>query len=575
MRIIFAFLAFLCGMQLSFAQQTVFEKSNGKKTATYFETIRFYKMLASKSKQIKMVERGMTDAGYPLHLILLDNDRVFDPTKWHSAGKVVLMINNGIHPGEPDGIDASMMLVRDYLNGKIKLPENVAIGIVALYNIGGALNREQLSRVSQNGPDAYGFRGNAQNLDLNRDFIKSDSKNARTFAEIFHWLNPDILVDNHVSDGADYPYIISLISTQYDKLGPVLGKWMREKFDPDLYKKMKEKHWDMTPYVNVFGRDPSVGFSMFNDQPRYSTGYAALFNTIAYMPETHMLKPYKERVDATYDFMLIIMENAAAKGSELLTVRKRAINETKLQEKFPLNWRPDTSNFVMIPFKGYTLETKPSGLSDLSVPYYDHSKPFEKQVKHFEKYIGTDTADKPKAYVIPAGWWAVTDLLRLNKVKMRQLQKDTTMEVTVYHIQTLKSMPNAYEKHHKNTSVSFTQTREKVNFRKNDWIIYTGQEADRFLVETLALDGQDGYFSWNFFDAVLQEKEGYSDYRWNDIAVEYLNAHPDIKNEFENLKESDSKFASNISAQLRWVYNHSPYLEKAYRRYPVYRVEHD
>lgn len=530
-------------------------------------------MLSQKSSKIKMLSKGMTDAGYPLNLILLDNDRMFDPDKWHHSGKVVIMINNGIHPGEPDGIDASMMLVRDYINGKVKLPQNVSLAIIALYNIGGALNRNQLSRVSQNGPEAYGFRGNAQNLDLNRDFIKSDSKNARSFAEIFHWLNPDILVDNHVSDGADYPYIISLISTQYDKLGPILGSWMRDEFDPDLYKKMKLKNWDMTPYVNVFGKDPSVGFSMFNDQPRYSTGYAALFNTLAYMPETHMLKPYKQRVDATYDFMITMIENASEKSKTLIALRKKAILATRQQKQFYLSWRPDTSYYSMITFKGYTATTKSSELSGLPVLYYDHNKPFQKEVKHFDRFLGFDTISKPRAYIIPAGWWAVTDLLKLNRVKMKKLERDTSVEVTVYQIQNVRSMPNAYEKHHKNTGVTYTVNHEKLNFQKNDWLIFTGQPADRFLVETLEPLGQDGYFSWNFFDAILQEKEGYSDYRWNDIAVEFLNSHPEIKDEFESLKQKDPKFAGNISTQLRWVYTHSPYFEKSYLRYPVYRIE--
>ncbi|HRP17622.1 MAG TPA: M14 family zinc carboxypeptidase, partial [Ginsengibacter sp.] len=151
------------------AQKTVFELSNGKKTATYFQVIDFYKVLAKQSSRIKMVEKGLTDAGYPLHVVMIDNEGVFDPAKWHQQKKVVIMINNGIHPGEPDGIDASMMLVRDFATGKFKLPENVALAFIPVYNIGGFLNRQQLTRISQDGPEEYGFRGNAQNYDLNRD----------------------------------------------------------------------------------------------------------------------------------------------------------------------------------------------------------------------------------------------------------------------------------------------------------------------------------------------------------------------------------------------------------------------
>jgi hypothetical protein len=266
------------------AQQTPFEKSGGIETATYFEAIDWYKKLDSKSTLISVKTMGATDAGYPLHLVLISYDGAVVPARWHQQKKVVIMINNGIHPGEPDGIDASMMLARDIVNKKIILPSNVVLGIIPVYNIGGCLNRNSYTRANQNGPLEYGFRGNSQNLDLNRDFTKSDSKEARSFAEIFHFLSPDILIDNHVSDGADFQHTMTLISTQYDKLGPTLGKWLREKFEPKLYSSMASKGWDMIPYVDFGTTDFDKGMKMFIDPPRYSSGYAALFNTLAFMP---------------------------------------------------------------------------------------------------------------------------------------------------------------------------------------------------------------------------------------------------------------------------------------------------
>lgn len=291
MKFFFWFL-FLLLSNLSYSQLTSFEKSGGKATSTYFEKIEFYKALSKKFHLIKFKTMGFTDAGYPLNLILVNNNKDFEPSSWHSHHKVVILINNGIHPGEPDGIDASMMLVRDIVNKKITLPYNVALGIIPVFNIGGALNRNSFSRANQNGPESYGFRGNAQNLDLNHDFIKCDSKNARSFTEIFHFLNPDILIDNHVSDGADYQHVMTLITTQYDKLGKELGTWVKTTFEPKLFTGMKDKGWDMAPYANVEDTDPSNGFAQFYDSPRYSSGYAALFSTISFMPEPTCLNHF-------------------------------------------------------------------------------------------------------------------------------------------------------------------------------------------------------------------------------------------------------------------------------------------
>ncbi|HLY68297.1 MAG TPA: hypothetical protein VKR53_01130, partial [Puia sp.] len=135
-----------------------------------------------------------------------------------------------------------------------------------------------------------------------------------------------------------------------------------------------------------------------------------------------------------------------------------------------------------------------------------------------------------------------------------------------------KSSPRPYEKHHKNSEVKISASNQSEHFLKGDFIISTSQPAKRFLVEMLEPTGDDSYFSWNFFDAVLQEKEGYSDYRWEDVAAEYLKSNPELKNKLEERKKADSGFAKNSSAQLNFVYKNSPYYEPAHLRYPVYRL---
>ncbi len=158
------------------------------------------------------------------------------------------------------------------------------------------MNRSWPSRANQNGPKSYGFRGNARNYDLDRDFIKADSKNMKSFAEIFHRWNPDVMVDNHASDGADYQYVMTLIETQQDVFNPVMRRFYESKMRPALYSGMKNDGFPMTPYVESFKTSPDSGIVSFMDYPRYSSGYAALFNTISFITETHMLKPYRQRV---------------------------------------------------------------------------------------------------------------------------------------------------------------------------------------------------------------------------------------------------------------------------------------
>lgn len=574
MKKIFTIIACLSGINFASAQNltTIFEQSKGAETVTYQEGVAYYRMLDKKFPQIQMREMGMTDSGNPLHLVVLSPDGDFDFASLRKKNKRIVFINNGIHPGEPDGIDASMMLVRDYATGKIKLPSNVVLAVVPFYNIGGTLNRTPYSRINQNGPNAYGFRANARNYDLNRDFIKLDSKNARSFAEIFHLVDPEVQIDNHVSNGADYQHVMTLVSTQHNKLDGKIGTFFHEEFSPALYQKMKEFQWDLVPYVNSFGPNPDRGFDAFMDGPRYSSGYAALFQTISFMPETHMLKPYPQRVQSTYDIMRAIIDLTSRWSEQIKTLRAQAREEVKNKQEFPLAWAKDTARHDVVTFKGYEAGYKPSDVSGLPRLYYDRNKPFVKQIKYYNFFKPSNLVKKPKAYLIPQGWFNVLDLLKINGVAMTRLGKDTLIEVETYHIEDFKSAPRPYEGHHPNSDVKLRISKQKIQFRKGDYYIPMNQITNRYLIETLEPTGGDSFFSWNFFDTILQQKEGYSSYVFEDVAAEYLKAHPELKAQLDKKKAEDDKFAKSGSAQLDFVFKNSPYYEPDHLRYPVYRL---
>ncbi len=204
--------------------------------------------------------------------------------------------------------------------------------------------------------------------------------------------------------------------------------------------------------------------------------------------------------------------------------------------------------------------------------FYDHSKPFEKLVKFNDYFRPEKFVSRPRQYIIPQGWHDIIDLLRLNGVLMRQLPRDSIIQVEAYHIEEYKSLQKPYEKHHKNSGVRVVASNQLINFLKGDYLINTNQSCRRFLIEMLEPTGDDSYFSWNFFDAVLQQKEGYSDYRWEDLAAAWLKDHPELRTKLEEKKKTDADFARSPSSQLDFVYKNSPYCEPAFLRYPVYRI---
>jgi hypothetical protein len=569
-----AFLLLLISVSISAQKDkflTPFEKGNGNQSATYQQAIDYYKVLTSNFATIKMQQIGLDDSGEPLHIVTFSSDKNFDFEKIRKD-KSVILINNGIHPGEPDGIDATMMLFRDLATGKIKPPKNTVLVTIPVYNIGGALNRNSTTRVNQDGPEEYGFRGNARNYDLNRDFIKSDTRNTGSFVDIFHLTDPDIFIDNHVSNGADYQYVLTYIMTERNKLGPVLGKYLNDEIMPALINALKKKKVDSTPYVNAWGQTPDKGFAQFFESPRFATGYTSLFNTIGFVVETHMLKKYAIRVKATYDFMQAAIDFADANSGKIKEMRLKNEALYKPGTKYVTQWETDSAKAETTPFLGYEGIYKKSNVTTGERLFYDRKKPYSKDIPFYKEFKPVRSVIIPEAYIVPKAFWPVAELLMSNHMEYTQLENDTVIDVDSYRISDYKTAGSAYEGHYPHRNTKVTANKEKVSFRKGDYVFSTRQNGVKYLLETLEPECIDSFFNWNFFDTILQQKEGYSEYVFEDLATEILEKNPELKSELQKKIAEDKTFAANPEAQLDWVYKNSVHYEKAHLQYPVYRI---
>ncbi|MCF6241727.1 MAG: hypothetical protein L3J74_10325 [Bacteroidales bacterium] len=563
---------------LTIVQVHIFSQYNPQydenKTPTYYEVINTYKYLADNYKQAKLFTEGKSDIGKPLHLFVLSLDGDFNPESLKKKNKRIILINNGIHPGESCGIDASLQFATDILTGKLKAKkylQNTVICIIPVYNLGGALNRGY-SRMNQSGPVEHGFRGNGKNLDLNRDFIKCDSENAKSFERIFQKWNPDIFIDTHTSNGADYQYKITLIATQTDKLNSVLSEYMDNTMVPYLYKSMKKSNYEMIPYVQTMGRTPDDGIFAFYDSPRYASGYTALFNTIGFTTETHMLKPYKDRVLSTYHFIINLTEFVNKNYKEIGKTRQKAFENTINRSEFPIKWVLDKNKDSTLLFKGYTAKYKTSEITGMQRLYYDRNEPYEKQIKYYHHYKTVKSIQKPEYYIIPQAWKRVIERLKLNNIQITQLTNDTILKVTAYYIDDF-STRDLYEAHYLHYNIKTHKNTENIQFYKGDYIVKPNQKGNYYIIATLEPDADDSFFAWNFFDAILQHKEWISDYIFEETAFKILKEHPEIKEKLKQAKKEDSNLAKSHYYQLFFIYQHSDFFEKSYRRYPVCRKE--
>lgn len=551
---------------------TPFERAENY-SASYEEAIAYYQLLDQTYESGKLLEAGPTDAGLPLHTFVIDFSKKFTPEAARQAGKLVLLVNNGIHPGEPCGIDASMMVARKILSSPeyAQKLQDIILVFIPVYNVGGALNRGAFSRANQNGPQLHGFRGNAKNLDLNRDFIKCDSRNARTFNQLFQAWDPTLFVDNHTSNGADYQHTITLIPTQKDKLTGIQEELLQKLLVPDLYEGMADRNWEMCPYVYARST-PDEGIAGFLDLPRYSSGYAALHHTIGFMPETHMLKPFRDRVRSVEAFLYTLLDWAVDHKNLLLDTRRKARASAVEADSVALNWQIDLEQVDSVLFKGYAPAYQPSKITGQDRLYYDREQPYTKNIPFYNTYRVSQKVAKPAAYIVPQAYREVIDRLRWNGVGMEQLTTDTTLEVEQYYIESYESPKRPYENHYLHSQVEVRSVTRSWTFRKGDYWIATGSPSDAYVTHVLEPQAADSFFAWNFFDGILMQKEGYSSYVFEDLAWEFLQEHPTVTEALEKRKQEDPDFAQDARAQLYFIYTQSPYFEPTFNLYPVARV---
>jgi hypothetical protein len=379
-------------------------------------------------------------------------------------------------------------------------------------------------------------------------------------------------VDTHVSNGADYQYVLTHLMTQHNKLSGAQGTFIQKQFTPALEQALANQSWPITPYVNVFNRSPETGFEQFIDHPRYSTGYTTLFNTLGMMVETHMLKDYKSRVEGTYALLQTFTELCEQYQLELQQSYLANQNMYHPLDKYPLNWRIDTTQSRPIEFLGYAAEYVPSAITGQNRLKYNRTAPYKKDIPYFDTYRATDSVMIPHYYGIPRTYHRVIERLKSNDIKLIELKQDLSVEAEVYHIKDYKTSKNAYEGHYLHYNTQVSSALEPTKLSAGDYLIPLDQFGLRYILETLEPEAIDSFFNWNFFDTILQQKEGFSPYVWEDLALEILNNNPELKAEFEAYKSTHNDFAQNAYAQLDWLHKRSAHYEKAHLRYPVVRI---
>ncbi len=548
----------------------VFAQLDGNTTPTYPELIEMYRKLANDHDEIELYEMGQSDYGLPIYLCVINGAGDSTNTFEKARNETTVLINNGIHPGEPDGINACLIWIGNWIKSGKKTKNLPVVATIPAYNVGGMMNRSGTSRANQKGPEEYGFRGNAQNLDLNRDFIKMDSRNMWTFATIYHALDPDVFADTHVSNGADYQYTLTYIASIQDRMAPPLAKLIYERMIPEMGEALKKRDCEWIPYVYVMKETPDSGLIAFNDLPRYSMGYTSLFHSISFTVETHMLKPFEARIQATLTFLEECISWTEKEAEAIEKARVEAFEYDANSSDFYSNYKLDSDLRDSILFKGYEHSYPISSVTGLPRLEYDSSKPWEKYIPFYQHYTPTDTSAIPAVFIVGQQCTEVLDRLRVNGVEMTRVEQTEVVGLEQYRVISFETWKNPYEGHVGHSNVKVENARAlSYSLKAGDFLIPTDQRARRLILSVLYPPAPDSYFNWGFLDSYVQQKEHFSSYVFEDIAEEILKSNPEIRHMLEEKRNADPEFAKNSWAQLDFIYKNSSYYEPTHNRLPI------
>jgi hypothetical protein len=558
------------------------ESTDYRETPNYDDTIAFARRLAHASSIIEYEGFGFSGQGRELPLIIASETGTFTPVAAKSEGKAVVLIQACIHSGEPDGKDAGFALLRDIAITQTVtgILNNVVLLFIPIYNTDGHERSSPYNRINQNGPVDMGWRTTSTYQNLNRDYMKADTPETRAWLNLWHQWQPDLFIDCHVTDGADYRCNITYHHEHHDGVDSAVLEWERDVFD-DKVKSATEAAGNVISWYLEFidNRDLELGTRDFNGSPRFSTGYVPLRNRPGILIETHMIKDYRSRVIGTYDFLKAALIEVNRDPERLRTIGREADERTVAAgkvydpiEDFPLDFEL-TDEVTPFAVKAFKYETEHSDVSgDLRVVY--GREPLDLTVPMYQTLRLKTAVAPPLRYIVPAQWTQVIEVLKAHGVRMKTLAAFASLEVESYRFTNVSWPEEPFEGRHM-PRFDVERTVETRVFPPGSRIVSLSQTLGRVILNLLEPQAPDSLARWGFFNAIFEEKEYAEHYVLEALAREMMANDPSLAKEFAQLLASDAEFAASPSARLRFFYKRSPYWDPQMNLYPVGRIISD
>ncbi len=536
---------------------------------TYADTRAWFDRLDAASDLIRIEQFGTSPEGRPIYAVIASKDGAeFDPSK------PVLLAQAGIHPGEIDGKDAGMMLLRDIaFYGRDDLLDRVNLILIPILSVDGHERTSAYSRPNQRGPRIQGWRHTATNQNLNRDFVKLDQTEMRAVMGLIQRYQPDLYLDIHVTDGIDYQYDVTYGYNGENGIwsrSPATALWLDDAFKPAMNDALEAQgHIPGELVFAVDDRNPRAGLSDGGLGERFSNGWGSAAHVPTILIENHSLKPYEQRVLGTYVFIETAMRLLADHGDDLrvAVTRDRALRPSEILANFESTPEPvATRAFLGIRYE--TWESPASGRSEIRWLGQPDPEPW---MMPFYGSRPTLTLARPEAYWVPSWRADIIERLHLHGVRMEVLDAPRTVPVQMLRLEDPRVSGRTSEGH-------VPITVETVTPEDRDWTVPAGsvrvptdQPLGDLVVLALEPQSSESFFAWGMFPEVLNRVEYIEAYAIAPLAERMLEADPALRAAFERRLAEDADFAADGDARLAWFYERTPFYDDRYRLYPIGR----
>ena len=551
-------------------------------TPDYAETMTWLRKLVSASPELEMVSIGRSLQGRDIWMVIASADKTFSAETMSATGKPLLLAHSGIHAGEIDGKDAGLMLLRDMTVAarRSELLAKTNFLFIPILNVDGHERRSAFNRINQRGPLEMGWRTNARNQNLNRDFTKLDTQGVRALIKVFRQWQPDLYLDLHVTDGADYQYDITFGGNGRNGWSPAIGNWIEDVYRPAINSVLSENGHE--PGGLIFaanGLDMKDGFLTWSGNPRFSNGYGDAIHLPTILVENHSLKPYKRRVLGTYVLMAETLELLAREKGSLRKAREQ--DQQRRPQLIPLGFERDKSASAQkVPFKGIGSERYQGPVSGGEVVRWTGQAVTEMIP---EVFINKPTAmiEPPVAYIIPQAWSDVVERIALHGIEVTQIKEPLSTRAEVYRLpgagiaEPSEWTPNPFEGHIRIDPGELDMQLIEATFPVGSYRISTDQPLGELLVLMLEPQAPDSFLQWGFFLEIFTRTEYAEAYVLEPLAQKMLENDAELKNRFEQKLANDEAFAGSRYQRLMWFYEQTPFYDEQYLLYPVARIPRD